>query len=87
MLFYVVLKPDKTPMQAPFIDMASAQTEIDRVEADLLKRNEYQIHAISQLSDLKYLNVSYTEKVTIAKFDGEYVGQAPVEVFESSRTI
>jgi hypothetical protein len=81
-LFYVVLKPDKTPLQTPFLSMADAQQEIDAVEPDMLKRSKYQIHPISQLSDLRQLSVKPCEKITIEKFDGEYVGQAPVEVIE-----
>lgn len=82
MLFYVVLKPDKTPLQTPFLTMADAQSEIDAVEPDVLERSKYQIHPISQLSDLRQLSVKPCEKITIEKFDGEYVGQAPVEVIE-----
>jgi hypothetical protein len=81
-LFYVVLKPDKTPLQTPFLSMADAQQEIDAVEQDVLERSKYQIHPISQLSDLRQLSVKPCEKITIEKFDGEYVGQAPVEVIE-----
>lgn len=82
MLFYVVLKPDKTPLQTPFLTMADAQNEIDAVEPDVLERSKYQIHPISQLSDLRQLSVKPCEKITVEKFDGEYVGQPPVEVLE-----
>jgi hypothetical protein len=81
-LFYVVLKPDKTPLQTPFLTMAEAQKEIEAVEPDVLERSKYQIHPISQLSDLRQLSVKPCEKITIEKFDGEYVGQEPVEVIE-----
>jgi hypothetical protein len=81
-LFYVVLKPDKTPLQTPFLTMADAQKEIEAVEPGVLERSKYQIHPISQLSDLRQLSVKPCEKITIEKFDGEYVGQAPVEVIE-----
>lgn len=82
MLFYVVLKPDKTPVDAPFLDMKSAQDEIDQLEPDAVKRSAYQIHPISQLSDLRQIGVRPCEKIRIEKFDGDYVGQAPVEVIE-----
>lgn len=85
MLFFVVLKPDKTPLQTPFLTMADAQTEINAIEADVLERSKYQIHPISQLSDLRQLSVKPCEKITLEKFDGEYVGQAPVEVIELTR--
>jgi hypothetical protein len=81
-LFYVVLKPDKTPLQSPFLTMADAQQEIDAIEPDILERSKYQIHPISQLSDLRQLSVKPCEKITIEKFDGDYVGQPPVEVLE-----
>jgi hypothetical protein len=81
-LFYVVLKPDKTPLQTPFLTMKQAQDEIDAVEPVLLERSKYQIHPISQLSDLRQLSVKPCEKIRVEKFDGEYVGQAPVEVIE-----
>jgi hypothetical protein len=81
-LFFVVMKPDKTPVDSPFLDMKSAQDEIERIEPDLLMRSKYQIHPISQLSDLRQIGVRPCEKITLEKFDGEYIGQAPVEVIE-----
>jgi hypothetical protein len=84
-LFYVVLKPDKTPVDSPFLDMKSAQDEIDKIEPDPVVRSKYQIHPISQLSDLRQIGVKPCEKITLEKFDGEYVGQAPVEVIELTR--
>jgi hypothetical protein len=81
-LFYVVIKPDKTPVESPFLDMKSAQDEIERIEPDITLRSQYQIHPISQLSDLRQLSVRPCEKITIEKFNGEYVGQVAVEVIE-----
>ncbi len=81
-MFYVVLKPDKTPMESPFLVMADAQTAIAEAEPDIVLQGKYSIHPIHNLSDLKALGVKHRETVTIEKFDGEYVGQAPVEVIE-----
>lgn len=81
-MFFVVLKPDKTPMESPFMTMADAQAEIARVEPDIVLQSNYRIHPIHNLSDLKALNVKHRETVVIEKFDGEFVGQAPVEVVE-----
>lgn len=80
LLFYVVIKPDKKPLETPFLTMQQAQTAIEAIEPDPLERNHYAIHPISQLSDLRVLNVTPNEKITLEKFDGEYVGQSPVEV-------
>lgn len=82
MLFYVVMKPDKKPVERPFLSQTDAQAEIERIEPDLLERNKYVIYPISQLSDLRDISVRPVEVVTLEKFDGEYVGQAPVEVIE-----
>lgn len=82
MLFYVVLKPDKKPLETPFLTQADAQQAIAEVEPDIVKQSQYQIHPISQLSDLRQLSVQPREKIKLEKFDGEYVGQAPVEVIE-----
>jgi hypothetical protein len=81
-LFYVVLKPDKKPVESPFLTMKDAQDEIERIEPDIVLRSQYQIHPISQLSDLRQISVKPCEKIKLEKFDGEYVGQAPVEVIE-----
>jgi hypothetical protein len=81
-LFYVVLRPDKTPLQTPFLEMGRAQQAIRDEEPDPIAQSKYQIHPISQLSDLRLLNVKPCEKVILEKFDGEYVGQPPVEVVE-----
>ncbi len=81
-MFFVVLKPDKTPMEAPFMSMADAQAAIAVAEPDIVLQSKYQIHPIHQLSDLKSLAVKHRETVVIEKFDGEYVGQPPVEVVE-----
>lgn len=81
-MFYVVLRPDKTPMQSPFLDTTTAQTAIAAEEPDVLKQAKYQIHPIHKLDDLKTLHVKHRETVRIEKFDGDYVGQAPVEVVE-----
>lgn len=82
LMFYVVLKPDKKPIETPFLDMASAQQAIAEVEPDIVRQAQYTIHPISQLSDLRQLSVRPCEKVKLEKFDGEYVGQEPVEVIE-----
>lgn len=82
MLFFVVLKPDKKPLETPFLTMADAQQGIAALEPDVLEQSKYQIHPIHQWSDLRQLSVKPMEKVKLEKFDGEYVGQAPVEVIE-----
>lgn len=79
---YVVLRPDKTPMAEPFVNMADAQKAIAALEPDVIAQGAYQIHPITSFEDLKRLNVKPMEKVRLEKFDGEYVGQAPVEVVE-----
>jgi hypothetical protein len=81
-MFYVVLKPDRTPMESPFMTMAEAQQAVADAEPDIVLQSNYRIHPIHNLSDLKALNVKHRETVTIEKFDGEYVGQPPVEVVE-----
>lgn len=81
-MFFVVLKPDKTPMESPFMTMADAQAAVTEAEPDIVLQSNYRIHPIHNLSDLKALGVKHREKVTIEKFDGEYVGQPPVEVVE-----
>jgi RecG-like helicase len=82
MLFYVVMKPDRTPVETPFLTQTEAQQEIEAIEPDVLKRNHYVIYPISQLSDLRDISVKPCETITLEKFDGEFVGQAPVEVIE-----
>jgi hypothetical protein len=81
-LFYVVLKPDKKPIETPFLTMADAQAAIEAAEPDIVKQSLYRIAPISQLSDLRDISVKPCEKIKLEKFDGEYVGQAPVEVIE-----
>lgn len=81
-MFYVVLKPDKTPMESPFMTMADAQAAVAQAEPDIVLQSNFRIHPIHNLSDLKALSVTQRETVVIEKFDGEYVGQAPVEVIE-----
>lgn len=81
-MFFVVLKPDKTPLESPFMTMAAAQDAIAAAEPDIVLQSNYRIHPIHNLSDLKSLGVKHRETVVIEKFDGEYVGQAPVEVVE-----
>lgn len=81
-MFFVVLKPDKTPMESPFMTMADAQAAVAQAEPDIVLQSNYRIHPIHQISELKTLGVKHRETVTIEKFDGEYVGQPPVEVIE-----
>jgi hypothetical protein len=69
-------------MESPFMTMGEAQQAIAAVEPDIVLQGKYSIHPIHNLSDLKSLGVKHRETVTIEKFDGEYVGQAPVEVVE-----
>lgn len=82
MLFYVVMKPDKTPVETPFLSQSAAQDAIGALEPDVMKQSNYVIYPISKLSDLRDINVKPCETATIEKYDGEYVGQAPVEVIE-----
>jgi hypothetical protein len=81
-MFFVVLKPDKTPMETPFLTMGDAQKAVAAVEPDIVLQSNYRIHPIHNLSDLKSLGVKHRETVIVEKFDGEYVGQEPVEVVE-----
>lgn len=80
--FYVVLRPNKTPVETPFLNMVAAQEEIKKLEPDEILQSRWQIHPIHNLNELKSLGVKHRETVSIAKFDGEYVGQEPVEVVE-----
>lgn len=82
LLFYCVLKPDKKPLETPFLTMQAAQEAVAAIEPDIIEQGKYRICPISKLSDLRDLNVRPCETVVIEKFDGEYVGQAPVEVVE-----
>lgn len=81
-MLYVVLRPDKTPLSEPFLDMGEAQRAIEHLESDTKVRETYQIHPISGPADAEALKIKVIETWTLEKFDGEYVGQAPVEVVE-----
>jgi hypothetical protein len=80
-LGYAALKPDKTPLGI-YPDMTSAQQAIAIDEPDVLKQALYQIHPISVPSDADALKLKINIHYRLEKFDGDYVGQAPVEVLE-----
>lgn len=84
MLLYVVLKPDKTPLPAPYLSMADAQIAIAEIEPDVLAQAAYQIHPIASPADAERLKIKVQIDWKLEKFDGEYVGQAPTEVLEGT---
>lgn len=77
---YVAMRPDKRTPLGIYEDMRSAQEAVALAEPDLLLQCEYQIHPVKDQSDLTRLKLKVIEVWTLEKFDGEYVGQAPVEV-------
>jgi hypothetical protein len=82
-MYFAVLKPDKTPIPDIFSDMASAQYAVAAIEPDIIKQGSYQIHPVShdnEAKDLERIGLKSIEVWTLRKFDGEYVGQPPVEV-------
>jgi hypothetical protein len=82
-MYFAVLKPDKTPIPDIFPDMSAAQRAIEELESCPIAQGKYQIHPISrenESADLERINIKAIEIWTLEKFDGEYVGQAPVEV-------
>jgi hypothetical protein len=81
---FVVLKPDKTPIETPFLDMASAQQAIAAVEPDVIEQGKYQIHPIRDPGDADRLKLKVIVDWKLEKFDGEFVGQPPVEVLEGT---
>lgn len=81
---FVVLKPDKTPLPAPYLSMADAQTAIAKIEPDILVQSTYQIHPLQSSQDAERLRIKVNVSWTLEKFDGEYVGQAPLEVLEGT---
>jgi hypothetical protein len=78
---YVALKPDKSPLGI-YPDMSAAQTAIEVMEPDILKQGLYQIHPIRTPGDADALKLKLQIHYRLEKFDGDYTGQAPVEVLE-----
>jgi hypothetical protein len=78
---YVALKPDKTPLGI-YPDMGAAQAAIAIDEPCIIKQGLYQIHPISTPKDADALKLKIEIHYCLEKFDGDYVGQAPVEVHE-----
>lgn len=76
---FVALKPDKTPLGL-YEDMGAAQAGIAAAEPDVLKQSLYQIHPIRSPRDADALKLKIEIHYCLEKFDGDYVGQAPIEV-------
>lgn len=83
-MLFVVLKPDKTPMERPFVDMGEAQDAIKAVEPDIVEQGKYQIHPINDPKDADRLRLKINVAWKLEKFEGEYVGQEPLEVLEGN---
>src|SRR5687768_7964254 len=82
-MYFAVLKPDKTPVPDIFPDMASAQKAIEEMEPCPIAQGSYQIHPISEENesrDLERIGLRTIEVAMVEMFDGEYVGQEPVEI-------
>ena len=83
---FAAVKPDKKPLGL-YATMKEAQDAIAADEPDIIKQGLYQIHPIPDDPDerqelLGILKLKVIETWKIEKFDGEYVGQEPVEVVE-----
>ena len=81
MIGYVALKPDKSPLGI-YPDMAAAQTAIACHEPCIIRQGLYQIHPIQSPKDADVLKLKINIHYCLEKFDGDYVGQAPIEVIE-----
>jgi hypothetical protein len=79
---YVVVKPDQTLIKEGFASMTSAQEAIEAIEQDVIARNQYAIHPINDTDDARQFGAKVNGKIVLERFNGEYVGQAPVEVIE-----
>jgi hypothetical protein len=75
------LKPDKSPLGI-YPDMGAAQRAIGIDEPDIIKQGLYQIHPISTPADADALKLKIQISYRLEKFEGDYTGQAPVEVIE-----
>lgn len=78
-MLFAVLKPDKTPMERPFLSMGEAQEAIAAVEPDILLQGMYQIHPISGPADAERINIKMLWKIEIEKRNGDDQSQPPVE--------
>ncbi len=76
---FVALGPDKKPLGL-YPDMTAAQEGIAAAEPDVLKQSLYQIHPIRSPRDADALKLKIEITYCLEKFDGDYVGQAPIEV-------
>jgi hypothetical protein len=83
-VLYVVLKPDKTPLPAPYLSMGDAQAAIAEIEPDVIAQCGYQIHPLESAQDAERLKIKIQVDWKLEKFDGEYVGQAPTETLEGT---
>lgn len=81
MIGYVALKPDKTPLGI-YLDMGAAQTAIAVDEPCIIKQGMYQIHPIQSPKDADALKLKINIEYRLEKFDGDYIGQEPIEVIE-----
>lgn len=81
MIGYVALKPDKSPLGI-YSDMGTAQLAIAADEPCIIKQGLYQIHPIQSPKDVDALKLKLNIHFCLEKFDGDFTGQAPVEVIE-----
>lgn len=79
MLVFVALKPDKTPLGV-YPTLKEAQEGIAFYEPDVMAQCQFQIHPIRSSQDAEQLKLKVQIHYCLEKYDGEYVGQAPVEV-------
>jgi len=78
-MFYVVLKPDKTPMESPFLSMQEAQQAVAAIEPDIVLQAKYQIHPLADAKDAERLSIKVLWKIEIEKRNGDDQSQPPVE--------
>jgi hypothetical protein len=78
---YVALKPDKSPLGI-YPDMREAQKAIAIDEPCIIKQGLYQIHPIQSPKDADALKLKIDIHYRLEKFEGDYTGQAPIEVIE-----
>lgn len=76
-MFFVALKPDKTPLGI-YPDQPSAQQAIAAAEPDVIEQGRYQIHPITSPKDADALKIKVNIHYRLEKFEN---GQL-IEVLE-----
>lgn len=80
-MFFVALTPERKPLGL-YRSMREAQEAIAAAEPDVVRQGTYQIHPIGGQRDADQAGLKLSVHYRLEKFDGDYVGQAPVEVIE-----